>query len=73
MCQGCGTCVAACPAHAIEGTGFSDAQILAQIEGLLMLGADGAPRRRRTIPRPASGGQEEAPARERGGVALGTP
>jgi heterodisulfide reductase subunit A len=37
LCQGCGTCVAACPAGAISGTGFSDAQVLAQIEGLLML------------------------------------
>ncbi len=35
LCQGCGTCVAACPAGAISGTGFSDAQVLAQIEGLL--------------------------------------
>jgi heterodisulfide reductase subunit A len=37
LCQGCGTCVAACPAGAISGTGFSDEQILAQIEGLLMV------------------------------------
>ena len=37
LCQGCGTCVAACPAGAISGTGFSDEQILAQIEGLMML------------------------------------
>jgi len=37
LCQGCGTCVAACPAGAISGTGFSDEQILAQIEGLLLL------------------------------------
>jgi heterodisulfide reductase subunit A len=37
LCQGCGTCVAACPAGSISGTGFSDAQVLAQIEGLLML------------------------------------
>ncbi len=37
LCQGCGTCVAACPANAISGTGFSDQQILAQLEGLLML------------------------------------
>jgi heterodisulfide reductase subunit A len=37
LCQGCGTCVAACPAGAISGTGFSDEQILAQIEGILML------------------------------------
>jgi len=34
LCQGCGTCVAACPAGAIAGTGFSNEQILAQIEGL---------------------------------------
>ncbi len=37
LCQGCGTCVAACPAGAIVGTGFSNEQILAQIEGLLLL------------------------------------
>jgi heterodisulfide reductase subunit A len=37
LCQGCGTCVAACPAGAISGTGFSDQQVLSQIEGLLML------------------------------------
>ena len=36
LCQGCGTCVAACPAGAITGTGFSNEQILAQIDGLLM-------------------------------------
>lgn len=36
LCQGCGTCVAACPAGAISGTGFSNAQIFAQIDGLLM-------------------------------------
>jgi heterodisulfide reductase subunit A len=36
LCQGCGTCVAACPAGAISGTGFSNEQILAQIDGLLM-------------------------------------
>ncbi|MDD2920733.1 MAG: CoB--CoM heterodisulfide reductase iron-sulfur subunit A family protein [Anaerolineales bacterium] len=35
LCQGCGTCVAACPAGAISGTGFSDTQIIAQIDGLL--------------------------------------
>ena len=39
LCQGCGVCVAACPAGAILGTGFSDAQILGQIEGLLMVGS----------------------------------
>jgi len=37
LCQGCGTCVAACPAGAISGTGFSNEQILAQVEGLLLL------------------------------------
>ncbi|MDJ0754363.1 MAG: CoB--CoM heterodisulfide reductase iron-sulfur subunit A family protein [Ardenticatenaceae bacterium] len=36
LCQGCGTCVAACPAAAISGTGFSNEQIISQIEGLLM-------------------------------------
>ncbi len=36
LCQGCGTCIAACPAGAITGDGFSNAQILAQIEGLLL-------------------------------------
>jgi heterodisulfide reductase subunit A len=35
LCQGCGTCVAACPAGAISGTGFSNEQVLSQIEGLL--------------------------------------
>ena len=35
LCQGCGTCVAACPANAISGTGFSNEQILSQIDGLL--------------------------------------
>ena len=43
LCQGCGACVAACPAGAISGTGFSDAQILSQIEGILMV----KPERRR--------------------------
>lgn len=36
LCQGCGTCVAACPAGAISGSGFSNEQIMSQIEGLLM-------------------------------------
>jgi len=36
LCQGCGTCIAACPAGVISGTGFSNEQILAQLDGLLM-------------------------------------
>jgi heterodisulfide reductase subunit A len=35
LCQGCGTCIAACPAGAMTGTGFSDDQVMAQLEGLL--------------------------------------
>ncbi|MCA9932317.1 MAG: CoB--CoM heterodisulfide reductase iron-sulfur subunit A family protein [Ardenticatenaceae bacterium] len=41
LCQGCGTCVAACPSGAITGTQFSNEQVLAQIEGLLMFGVNG--------------------------------
>jgi heterodisulfide reductase subunit A len=40
LCQGCGTCVAGCPAGAISGTGFSNLQILSQIDGLLLLTLD---------------------------------
>ena len=36
LCQGCGTCISACPAGAITGTGFSNEQIVAQLNGLLM-------------------------------------
>ena len=36
LCQGCGTCIAACPAGAIAGSGFSNEQVLAQIDGLLI-------------------------------------
>ena len=43
LCQGCGTCVAACPAGAITGTGFTNDQIMAQIEGLLMLNVEPEP------------------------------
>ncbi len=35
LCKGCGTCVAACPSSVISGKGFTDQQILAEIEGLL--------------------------------------
>lgn len=40
LCQGCGTCVSACPSGAITGTQFSNEQVLAQLEGLLMLNLD---------------------------------
>jgi heterodisulfide reductase subunit A len=43
LCQGCGTCVAACPSGAITGTQFSNEQIFAQLEGLLMLDFEGMP------------------------------
>ncbi len=41
LCQGCGTCVAACPSNAITGTQFSNEQVMAQIEGLLMFNVEG--------------------------------
>ncbi|MCG3212468.1 MAG: Electron transport complex subunit RsxB [Anaerolineae bacterium] len=41
LCQGCGTCVAACPSGAITGTQFSNEQVLAQLEGLLLLNING--------------------------------
>lgn len=34
LCQGCGACVAACPSNAIEAKGFTEKQILAQVEAL---------------------------------------
>ncbi len=36
LCQGCGACVAACPSGAMSGTVFSDEEVLAQIDGLLL-------------------------------------
>ncbi len=36
LCKACGTCVAACPAGAIVGRHFTDEQIYAQIEGMLL-------------------------------------
>jgi heterodisulfide reductase subunit A len=42
LCQGCGTCVAACPAGAITGSGFTNEQIMAQIEGMLMFSRPGS-------------------------------
>jgi heterodisulfide reductase subunit A len=35
LCQGCGTCVAACPSGAITALHFTDDEIVAQIDGLL--------------------------------------
>lgn len=36
LCKACGTCVAACPAGAIVARHFTDEQIYAQIEGMLV-------------------------------------
>jgi heterodisulfide reductase subunit A len=35
LCQGCGTCVAACPSGVITGAHFTNIQLLSQIDGLL--------------------------------------
>jgi heterodisulfide reductase subunit A len=37
LCKGCGTCVAACPSSVISGKGFTDQQIMAELEGLLSI------------------------------------
>jgi heterodisulfide reductase subunit A-like polyferredoxin len=37
LCKGCGTCVAACPSSVITGKGFTDKQLMAEIEGLLAI------------------------------------
>ncbi|MBN2146212.1 MAG: CoB--CoM heterodisulfide reductase iron-sulfur subunit A family protein [Anaerolineales bacterium] len=39
LCKGCGACVAACPAGAALQNGFTDQQIFAEIDGMLMVGA----------------------------------
>jgi len=36
LCKACGVCVAACPSSAIKGRHFSDKQIMAQIDGLIL-------------------------------------
>ncbi len=64
MCKGCGTCVAACPAGAITGTGFNDEQIFAEIEGLLRVGADGTPLRRPAYPVAANDGNSHKASAE---------
>lgn len=35
LCRGCGTCVGTCPSGAIEGNGFTDEQVMSEIEALL--------------------------------------
>ena len=35
LCQGCGTCVAACPSGIITGAHFTRAQLASQVEGIL--------------------------------------
>jgi len=35
LCQGCGTCVAACPAAAIKGNHFTNEELVAEMEGVL--------------------------------------
>jgi heterodisulfide reductase subunit A len=35
LCIGCGTCAATCPSNAIQQSGFSDAQVLSELEMLL--------------------------------------
>jgi heterodisulfide reductase subunit A len=36
LCKGCGACVAACPSSAITHKNFTDQQIMAEIEGILV-------------------------------------
>jgi heterodisulfide reductase subunit A len=38
LCKGCGTCVASCPSSAIQARHFTDAQIFAEIEGVMSIG-----------------------------------
>ncbi len=35
LCRGCGACVAACPSNAIKVHGFTDEQIMAQVEAIV--------------------------------------
>jgi heterodisulfide reductase subunit A len=35
LCKGCGSCVAACPSSAISGAGYTDEQVLSELEAIL--------------------------------------
>jgi heterodisulfide reductase subunit A len=35
LCTGCGTCVASCPSNAIQQCGFTDAQVISEVDTLL--------------------------------------
>jgi heterodisulfide reductase subunit A-like polyferredoxin len=35
LCQGCGTCAAACPAGAIQLMHYTDAQVMSKVDALL--------------------------------------
>jgi heterodisulfide reductase subunit A len=39
LCKGCGTCVASCPAGAAMQHGFTDQQLVAEIDGILAVDA----------------------------------
>ncbi len=41
LCKGCGACAAACPAGAATQNGFTNEQIMAEIEGILDGSFDG--------------------------------
>jgi len=36
LCKGCGSCVAACPAGAISGAGFTDEQVMSEVDAILV-------------------------------------
>jgi heterodisulfide reductase subunit A2 len=50
LCQGCGVCGAACPAGAITAAGFTNDEILAQIEGLLTIAGTETPIETMAVP-----------------------
>ncbi len=59
LCKGCGTCVAACPANAITGAHFNNAQVFAEIEGMLWDAVEAGNGRSQDTPSPEP---EPAPA-----------